>query len=90
VFNPPYLPSEEKDECLWLYGGSTGCEVIEKFLSETYNFLTNDGVILFVASSLSNVDVIINEFKDLYEFRVLDERKLFFESLKVYLAKFKK
>ena len=79
IFNPPYLPSEGKsDESSWA-GGEKGYEVIDKFLEEARGYLNEDGSILLVYSSLTNLEI---ERYD-YNIEILREKKLFFEKLLV-------
>jgi release factor glutamine methyltransferase len=78
VFNTPYLPSEGKaDEISWA-GGKTGAETINQFLNESHTFLYEDGSILMLYSSLSNVNDV--EFSG-YKLELLEEKQLFFEKL---------
>tara|TARA_B100000315_G_C14294450_1_gene458898 strand:+ start:16 stop:546 length:531 start_codon:yes stop_codon:yes gene_type:complete len=91
VFNPPYLPEEEKedeDSKQITTGGKEGFEILERFFSEVNSFLNKEGIILIVISSLTNpkkVEEIIVK-KDL-KFKVLDKEKLFMEELSVYEIK---
>jgi release factor glutamine methyltransferase len=64
IFNPPYLPEDEKDKDIALDGGKEGCEIIERFLSKAKKFLAENGLILLTFSSLTNkekVDELIRE-----------------------------
>ncbi len=94
IFNPPYLPEEPKTEPkkltgeLALTGGRYGHELLEKFLREAGNFLTPNGIILIVFSSLtdkSRVDSLIEE--NLFDAKQLSTERIFFEDLFVYLLK---
>ncbi len=91
IFNPPYLPEdkdEPKDSRLITTGGKDGFEVLERFLKDAKNYLKKDGKILIVFSSLTgNVDKILKKYN--YEFECLEEKKLFFETLYIYLIKAK-
>ena len=80
VFNPPYLPGEASeigDEEIWS-GGKEGKEVTEKFLEEVRDYLSEDGEVFFIASSLSELEI--------DDFEVLESRKLWFE--KIYAVSF--
>ncbi len=60
IFNPPYLPSDEKDEAYdvsWS-GGKTGIEVTNKFLKQAKKHLNTKGEIYFMASSLASMNKI--------------------------------
>ena len=86
ICNPPYLPTNEKAPDTALDGGKKGWEWSEKFLSQANNFLKTDGKILFLFSSLTNKDKIDELiFKYGFESKKIDEEKLFFEKLYVYL-----
>jgi release factor glutamine methyltransferase len=87
IFNPPYLPEEPlepKDSALATTGGKKGNEILEKFLSQAKKHLKEDGKILIVFSSLtSEVDELIKKYN--FSFKKLDEQKIDFEILYVYL-----
>ncbi len=86
IFNPPYLP-DERIEDKAIYGGKKGYEILERFFKDAKKFLNKEGKILIVFSSLTNrkkVDEIIK--KNHLKFKCLEEKKLFFESLYVYLV----
>lgn len=89
AFNPPYLPldaDEPKDSMITTTGGIKGNEIIERFLKQAKNYLYKNGKILIVFSSISG-DV-INLFKKYsYKYKKLSEKKVFFETLYVYLIK---
>ena len=89
VFNPPYLPLEEKDKDKALDGGVKGYEVIEMFLKEAKKHLNRGGIILMVFSSRTGkpeVDAIIK--RERYKFELLEKKSLeFFEELYVYKIK---
>lgn len=88
IFNPPYLPTEEReprDEVSFAWdGGRSGRGVIGRFLKEVKDHLTEGGRILIVGSSLSNYEKTI-DFLTLMEFSVsiLTSKKLDFEELVV-------
>ena len=89
IFNPPYLPEEESEDFeskRITTGGKKGHEIIAKFLKQAKNHLKKSGKILLVCSSLTgDVEKIILESD--YCFKLLSEKKMFFETLKVYLIK---
>ncbi len=57
VFNAPYLPDGKDDDLgdAW-YGGDDGIGVSSKFLEQSYKHLGDNGSIVLIASSLSNID----------------------------------
>lgn len=87
IFNPPYLPydkKEDKETRLMVCGGKKGYEVIDRFLKQAKKHLNKNGKILLLFSSLTGtVDDILK--KHGYKFKCLEEQKLFFEKLYVYL-----
>ena len=92
IFNPPYLPTEDREkEKGWLNaaldGGSNGRQVIFRFLEEAGRCLGEGGKILMLVSSLSGVDEIKSKIVDL-GFSVEAERhaKYMYEQLIVLLA----
>lgn len=90
IFNPPYLPDEEREDPETrrvVSGGKNGYEIIEKFLKNSREFLNEKGKILLLFSSLtmkSKIDDLIvqNRFKS----RTLETKNLFFEKLYVYMV----
>jgi release factor glutamine methyltransferase len=68
LFNAPYLPSEPYEERSWIgrawAGGPSGREVIDRFIINAPEFLTTDGKILLVQSSLSDIDKTMERFDE--------------------------
>jgi len=68
LFNAPYLPSESYEERSWIgrawAGGPGGREVIDRFITNAPEFLTVDGQILLVQSSLSDIDKTLERFDE--------------------------
>ncbi len=89
IFNPPYLPSEEKDKNPALDGGAKGYELIKRFLEQAKKYLTPAGFILMVFSNRTGkkeVDKAIT--KQGFEFELLEKKQIaFFEELYVYKIK---
>ncbi|NYT00537.1 MAG: methyltransferase [Methanocellales archaeon] len=86
VFNPPYLPSEDQKtdmDVLW-DGGSSGREIINRFLDQVKNYLTDDGRMLLLVSSLTGIEQLIEKMRslDLVVDEIISE-KHFFERLVV-------
>ena len=89
IFNPPYLPDDEKDsEKLITTGGIHGYELLEKFLREAKDHLNDYGIILIIFSSLTSknyIDKIIKECE--YKKNLLSKQSIFMEKLYVYMLK---
>jgi release factor glutamine methyltransferase len=88
IFNPPYLPNDTDVKDMALDGGKKGYEVIERFMRKVKNYLTKDGKILLLFSSLSKknkIDKILKRNKYVHE--QVSSLKLDFETLYVYLIK---
>lgn len=84
IFNPPYLPEdsrEPKPSKKATTGGKRGNEIILRFLNQTKDYLTKNGKIFLITSSLAeNVD-----FKKLgYKSKEIGCEKLFFEKLSIW------
>ncbi|MEK6834834.1 MAG: HemK2/MTQ2 family protein methyltransferase [Nanoarchaeota archaeon] len=90
IFNPPYLPDEkleDKKSKIITTGGKHGYEILERFFSQVNNYLNKNGKILIVFSSLTNRNKIDNIIKkNKLKFKLLEEKKVFFESLYCYLV----
>ena len=82
AFNPPYLPTRGED-ITW-DGGEGGVEVIDKFLSQAYKYLSDRGKIYMVVSSLTDMDPIIEKYREEYTFSKVGERSFFFEKIYGY------
>ncbi len=92
LFNSPYLPSEPDEEKNWFgiawAGGSSGRQVIDRFIEDVHKFLTDGGRILLVQSSLSNVDRTLKLFKEKnFQASVVAQIKVPFESIVLVEAK---
>lgn len=86
IFNPPYLPEEPMVRDVALDGGKKGFEVVQKFIRSTWDYLKDDGIILLLISSLTNkprVEEILTT--NLFEFKILARKHIFFEDLFVYM-----
>lgn len=57
ICNPPYFPEKVKgvDRFLWWNGGEDGVGLIKKLISSAKYVLKKDGVLLFLASSFTNL-----------------------------------
>jgi release factor glutamine methyltransferase len=92
LFNAPYLPSEPREERSWIgrawTGGPSGRKVIDRFIISAPEFLTADGRILLVQSSLSDVDKTLEMFDETkLKTRVAAEVKFPFETIALIEAK---
>lgn len=82
IFNPPYLPENEFDAEIDTTGGNHGSEIINEFLSEAGKYLTKNGKVLLLTSSLTeNI-----EWRK-YHRKLLGKKKIFFEELYVWELK---
>jgi len=68
LFNAPYVPSEENETDFWLgqswAGGLTGRKVIDRFISQTPQYLHKTGKIMLMQSTLTSVDDTITKFAE--------------------------
>jgi len=92
LFNAPYLPSEPYEERSWIgrawAGGPSGRKVIDRFIKNAPKFLTVDGRILIVQSSLSDIDKTLDKFEETgLKARVVAEVKFPFERIVLIEAK---
>lgn len=86
VFNPPYLPTsknermDDESNSAW-DGGKEGSKVILGFLKNFRKYLKRNGRCYLLVSSLNK-----KALKRIEELngKLIDEKKLFFESLKVF------
>jgi len=82
IFNPPYLPKEDKepkDSRLATTGGKKGSEIINKFLKQAKKYLAKKGKVFLLTSSLTK-GINWNGWKK----KKLAEKKLFMEKLSIY------
>ena len=84
TFNPPYLPSKGikyRD----VDGGINGLEVVKRFLRQARKYISYDGEILIITSSLNGRRRPERLFSEQgYSFSLVSSKKLFFESLFLY------
>jgi release factor glutamine methyltransferase len=92
LFNAPYLPSEKGEEQelvsrAWA-GGEKGRKVIDRFIHEASAFLRENGRILLVQSTLSDVEQSLRMFAEQgLDTKVIAEKKVDFETIMVIEAK---
>jgi release factor glutamine methyltransferase len=92
LFNSPYLPSEPDEEKSWIgkawAGGPNGRQVIDRFITEAPSFLENEGRILLVQSSLSDINRTLEMFKEQnLESKIIAQVKVAFETIVLIEAK---
>ena len=88
IFNPPYLPydkREDKESSLQTAGGKRGDEIIIRFLREVKYYLSKEGIVLIVISSLTPKTKIIKTLKQQkLKKTILSTNKFFMETLEVW------
>lgn len=85
IFNPPYLPKDKFDNKPDTTAGKRGNEIIIKFLRKAKKYLSKNGTISLLFSSLSKPKEILKLSEKLgYKNKKLSELGLFFEKLFVY------
>lgn len=85
VFNPPYLPVDERDPLggAWS-GGEGGLGVVGRFISYAPQYLKGDGSILMLVSSLTDMGSLRKKIgENRLRFEFVDNKRLFFEELYV-------
>jgi release factor glutamine methyltransferase len=89
IFNPPYVPSDEKDmEARAWAGGILGRETIDRFIEDAPKHLTEKGRIQLLVSSVNDPhDIIRTLAKKNLETKIIASEKLWFEELFIILAK---
>lgn len=89
IFNPPYLPddeSEDKESKLITTGGNKGYGVFERFISQAGNYLTKEGRIIMVFSSITDKNAVNNAIiRNGFRFSQLSSQRISFEELFVYV-----
>ena len=87
VCNMPYLQSDEISDRK-VDGGKEGIEVPLKIIKSAIKCLNDSGKMLFVTSSLSNYEKLMEESEKLgLDCRIVARKKLFFEELLIIEAK---
>lgn len=88
IFNPPYLPTNEKDLLgkSWA-GGKKGTETINKFIKQAPKHLKPKGRIMLLVSSINKPEEIIKKLRNKkLKTEITARKKLFFEELLVIKA----
>jgi release factor glutamine methyltransferase len=93
-FNAPYLPTEPGEGASWLErawaGGASGRQVIDRFLDDITTYMSEEGRVLLMQSSLAGVEETVRRFGEKgLAARVVAERALpFFEKVVLLEARF--
>jgi len=93
LFNAPYLPSEKGEDSTWIgrswAGGTSGREVVDRFIAEVSSFLKPSGRVQLMQSTLTGVEETLSKFHiNGLEASVKAEKQLpFFEILTLIEAK---
>jgi release factor glutamine methyltransferase len=93
LFNAPYLPVDDVDGCSWLgrawSGGTAGRQVLDRFICESPRHLGQDGQILLMQSTLSDIDGTVLKLKEHgLKVKIVAECALpFFEAIVLFQAK---
>ena len=84
IFNPPYLPVEDRIEGAEQWnGGTDGFSVIGPFLDKADLFLDNAGSIYIIISSLTDIDALKTKYEK-FVFKEKASESFFFETLFLY------
>jgi release factor glutamine methyltransferase len=86
LFNPPYLPEEEREERsmldLALYSGREGRDATDRFLKEAPSHLLPGGKLYLIQSSATNVPKTVERAHALgLSAEIIEEESFFFEKL---------
>ncbi len=93
IFNAPYLPADEEEMESWIgrawAGGTTGRQIIDRFIAEVPKYLKGKGKVLLMQSTLAGVNETLRKVSDCgMSGRVIAECTLpFFETIKLVEAK---
>lgn len=89
LFNPPYLPTDEGTEGdAALDGGSTGREVLERFVHDLPHYLDENGSALVLVSSITDTEEVERLFAENgFSVEEVASERYFFEELVVIEAK---
>ena len=84
IFNPPYLPVEDRIEGAEQWnGGPDGFSVIGPFLDKADMFLDTAGSIYIIISSLTEIDALKTKYEK-FVFKEKASESFFFETLFLY------
>lgn len=86
-FNPPYLPGKETStswiEKAWS-GGEEGSEVASRFIGYAWRHLNPGGSVYIILSSIGGFMSAVKTARDRYDIEMLEEKRMFFESIYAY------
>ena len=89
VFNPPYLPSDGKNDDIRWSGGYEGMEVILNFFAQASPFISKNGKVLFIFSSHTNQEKLKKTLQQMgFNLKILSKKRMFFEEIYVALVNF--
>ena len=89
IFNPPYLPTSDDEKVPgWLNyafdGGKDGRMSVERFLDHVCEYLTSDGIILLLISSLTGIEYVSSRMEVMgFDVEIVGRDKCSFEELVV-------
>ena len=91
VFNPPYLPADEREDsesALTTTGGEEGDEILIRFFSCVKSYLSKNGIVLVLISYLTPMKRILEIMrkKELGK-KILGRKNIFMEKLEVWKVK---
>lgn len=85
LFNPPYLPGEYKKDPA-IYGGNSGMDIIDQFLSDAKKHLKSEGEIYVILSSYNDIQMLIIKH-NYYQFKNLATLNFTFHQIFCYRLK---
>jgi methylase of polypeptide subunit release factors len=88
TFNPPYVKGQQgcipRREDLPLYGGINGIEVVERFLADVFDFLSENGSLLFLGYSNWPVEEWIEESRNHLKVERIRSKEIDGENISIY------
>jgi len=93
LFNAPYLPSEKGEESTWIgrswAGGTSGREVVDRFIAEVPSYLKQNGRVQLMQSTLTGVEETLSKFyqNGLAASVKVEQQLPFFETITLIEAK---
>ncbi|WP_297548950.1 HemK2/MTQ2 family protein methyltransferase [Thermococcus sp.] len=89
TFNAPYLPGRPEEPIDFaLVGGERGREVIDRFIAEVPDYLSAEGRVYLVQSSITGIEETLKRFEDAgFSAEVVARKHVFFEDIVVVQAR---